>query len=192
MGFVQAAALPLASVAAWQSLNCAGAVRSGQRVLTHGAAGGLGGFAVQFARRAGAEVFATAAARDGDYVRGLGADHVIAYDRERFEDVATHSSSTTSGARSSTGLGRCSRTTGRSSAPRRRPSRRTRRRGVAVSWFMNKPDTARLQEIADDAAEGRLQSRVDAVVRFDDLSATIERIRTQPQVGKAVVSFHDG
>ncbi len=57
---------------------------------------------------------------------------------------------------------------------------------------MNVPDTPRLQAIADDVAAGRLRSRVEAVVRFDDLPATIERIGTEPQVGKTVVSFIDG
>ncbi|HEY9025546.1 MAG TPA: alcohol dehydrogenase catalytic domain-containing protein, partial [Burkholderiaceae bacterium] len=45
---VQAAGIPVAAVSAWQSLNHAGAIRAGQRVLVHGAAGGLGGYAVQF------------------------------------------------------------------------------------------------------------------------------------------------
>lgn len=60
------------------------------------------------------------------------------------------------------------------------------RRGL---WFINTPDAARLQAIAEDVAHGRLQSKVGAVVRFDDLPAAIERNRTQPQLGKTVVDF---
>src|SRR6185369_7420131 len=56
---VHAAAIPVAAIAAWQSLHHAGPIRSGQRILIHGAAGGLGGYAVQYAKRAGAEIFAT-------------------------------------------------------------------------------------------------------------------------------------
>jgi NADPH:quinone reductase-like Zn-dependent oxidoreductase len=82
---VQAAALPVVSVAAWQSLYAAGPIQRGQRVLIHGAAGGLGGFAVQFARQAGATVFATARGRYAEYVRGLGADQVIDYEKQRFD-----------------------------------------------------------------------------------------------------------
>ena len=84
---VQAAALPVASVAAWQSLFAAGPIERGQRVLVHGAAGALGGFAVQFARQAGATVFATARGRYAESVRSLGADEVIDYEKQRFDKV---------------------------------------------------------------------------------------------------------
>ena len=60
---------------------------AGQRVLIHGAAGGVGIFAVQLARWRGARVTATASAANLDFVRGLGADEVIDYRAERFEDV---------------------------------------------------------------------------------------------------------
>ncbi|UZE14259.1 NADP-dependent oxidoreductase [Pseudomonas sp. B21-053] len=76
---VHAAAVPVAAVAAWNSLHHAGPIHPGQRILIHGAAGGLGAYAVQFAKRAAAEVFATAGTTDLDYVRSLGADHVIDY-----------------------------------------------------------------------------------------------------------------
>src|SRR4029079_11366537 len=53
---VHAAAIPVAAVAAWQSLHHAGPIRSGQRILIHGAAGGVGGYAVEYAKRAGGEI----------------------------------------------------------------------------------------------------------------------------------------
>ncbi|HEX4260833.1 MAG TPA: NADP-dependent oxidoreductase [Acetobacteraceae bacterium] len=83
-----AAAVPLAGLTAWQGLFDHGGLRQGQRVLIHGAAGGVGHLAVQFARARGAEVFATASARDLDFVHGLGAATVIDYKAQRFEDVA--------------------------------------------------------------------------------------------------------
>jgi NADPH:quinone reductase-like Zn-dependent oxidoreductase len=58
------------------------------------------------------------------------------------------------------------------------------RRGV---WFVNKPDTARLESIARDVAAGRLRSQVSEVVPFKDLAAAIERNRTQPHQGKVIV-----
>jgi NADPH:quinone reductase-like Zn-dependent oxidoreductase len=191
MSFVDAAALPVAAVSAWQSLNFAGPIHAGQRILVQGAAGGLGGFAVQFAHRAGAKVFATALTRDFDYVLGLGADHVIDYQTGQFEaavkdidlvldyvggDVLARSWQVLSadGAIVST------------ASPAILESTPAGRRGL---WFMNRPDAARLQEIAEDVAQGRLQSRVDAVVPFDDLPAAIERNRTRPQLGKTVVAF---
>lgn len=85
---VHAAAIPVAAVAAWQSLHHAGPIAAGRRILIHGAAGGLGGYAVQYAKRAGSEVFATASAVHLDFVRSLGADHAIDYRAQRFEAVA--------------------------------------------------------------------------------------------------------
>ena len=74
---VHAASVPLAGLTAWQALHEQGALSPGQRVFVHAAAGGVGGFAVQLARVAGAEVIASASAQNADYVRGLGANEVI-------------------------------------------------------------------------------------------------------------------
>lgn len=74
---VTAAALPLSGLTAWQALFDHGHLLAGQRVLVHGAAGGVGTFAVQLAHHEGAHVTAVASARDGDFVRDLGADVVL-------------------------------------------------------------------------------------------------------------------
>ena len=84
----EAAAVPLAALTAWQGLFDHGGLQAGQRVLIHGAAGGVGHLAVQFAKAKGATVFATASASDLDFVQGVGADTVIDYKAQRFEDVA--------------------------------------------------------------------------------------------------------
>jgi NADPH:quinone reductase-like Zn-dependent oxidoreductase len=82
----EAATLGVAALTAWQGLFDHGRLRRGERVLIHGGAGGVGHFAVQFAKLRGATVIATAGTRDLDWVRQLGADQVIDYQRERFED----------------------------------------------------------------------------------------------------------
>jgi NADPH:quinone reductase-like Zn-dependent oxidoreductase len=82
-----AAAVPLAALTAWQGLFDHGELSNGQRVLIHGGAGGVGHMAVQFARHAGAHVIATASAHDLDFVRELGADEVIDYHGEPFEQL---------------------------------------------------------------------------------------------------------
>jgi NADPH:quinone reductase-like Zn-dependent oxidoreductase len=84
---IRAAAVPLAALTAWQALFEAGKLSEGQIVLIHGAAGGVGHFAVQFAMRAGARVLATASARNQEFVRRLGADEVIDYEAARFEEA---------------------------------------------------------------------------------------------------------
>jgi NADPH:quinone reductase-like Zn-dependent oxidoreductase len=82
----QAGAIGVAALTAWQCLFDHGRLKRGQRVLIHGAAGGVGHFAVQFAKLAGATVIATASERDLAWVAKLGADEVIDFRNQRFEE----------------------------------------------------------------------------------------------------------
>lgn len=83
----EAAAYPTVSVAAWRYLIKAAEVKSGERVLVHGGAGGVGSVVVQLAKSRGAYVIATASARNHEYLRTIGADETIDYRAVRFEDV---------------------------------------------------------------------------------------------------------
>ncbi|BCJ53168.1 NADPH:quinone reductase [Actinoplanes sp. NBRC 14428] len=83
----QAAGVPLAALTAWQVLVDTAGVRAGQRVLVHAAAGGVGHFAVQFAKHLGAHVIGTASAARHEWLTGLGADELIDYRTARFEDA---------------------------------------------------------------------------------------------------------
>lgn len=87
---IEAAAVPLAGLTAWQALVDTLHVGEGDRVLIHAASGGVGHLAVQIAKAHGAEVWATASASKHDLVRALGADHLIDHHNERFEDIATN------------------------------------------------------------------------------------------------------
>jgi NADPH:quinone reductase-like Zn-dependent oxidoreductase len=82
----EAAALGVASLTAWQGLFDHGRLRRGERVLIHGAAGGVGHLAVQFAKWCGAYIIATAGKDDLQWVKSLGADRVIDYKNARFEN----------------------------------------------------------------------------------------------------------
>jgi NADPH:quinone reductase-like Zn-dependent oxidoreductase len=84
---VTAAAVPLAALTAWQALFDAAKLSAGQTILIHGAAGGVGCFAVQFAKLKGAHVIGTASQRNHEFLRSLGADEVIDYNTTKFEDV---------------------------------------------------------------------------------------------------------
>src|SRR6266705_3932809 len=84
---VQAAAVPLTALTAWQALFDHASLVAGQTFLIHGAYGGVGVFAVQLAHWAGAHVIATASARNRDFLHELGANEVIDYTTTRFEDV---------------------------------------------------------------------------------------------------------
>ncbi len=88
LSFTQAAAVPLAGLTVWQAFFDHGRLSTGQTVLIHGAAGSVGSFAVQLAHWAGARVIATASQDQFELLRQLGADELVDYTTERFEDVA--------------------------------------------------------------------------------------------------------
>ena len=87
LSFTEAAGVPLAALTAWGMVHTVAQVQPGARVLVHAASGGVGHFAVQFARIAGAEVIATGSARNADFLREIGASEVIDYTSQRFDEV---------------------------------------------------------------------------------------------------------
>ncbi|MER7077360.1 NADPH:quinone reductase [Saccharopolyspora kobensis] len=86
---VQAGAIPLAALTAWQALVDTAQVRAGQRVLIQAAAGGVGHLAVQIAKARGAHVIGTASAGKHEFLRGLGADELIDYREVDFADAVS-------------------------------------------------------------------------------------------------------
>ncbi|PYJ79740.1 MAG: NADPH:quinone reductase [Verrucomicrobia bacterium] len=84
---VQAAAVPTGGITAWQALFEVAQLRAGQKVLIHAAAGGVGNFAVQFAKAKGAYVIGTASSRNQAFLVELGVDKAVDYQKTRFEDV---------------------------------------------------------------------------------------------------------
>lgn len=87
LSFAQAAALPVASLTAWQGLFDRGGLQAGQMAMIHGGSGGLGSFAVQFARWAGARVAATCSTPNVDYLKSLGVERVIDYREENIAEA---------------------------------------------------------------------------------------------------------
>lgn len=87
LDFVQAASVPVVAKTAYQALFDYGDLKPGQTILIHAASGGVGMFAVQFAKWKGAHVIGTASAANTDFVRSLGADQVIDYKATPFEQV---------------------------------------------------------------------------------------------------------
>ncbi|MBX5164286.1 MULTISPECIES: NADP-dependent oxidoreductase [unclassified Rhizobium] len=188
---VQAAAIPVASMTAWHVIQAADLDLSGQRVLIQGAAGGVGGFAVQFAKSAGAFVYATASTTSLLHVEALGADEVIDYRHQTLEhltgkidfvvDLVGGKVLDPSWALlSSNGL------LVSIAAPDVASRAPDGRRGVFLS---NKPDTSRLAAIAQQVDAGTLQSTIAEVVGFDDLASAIERNRTGHAPGKIVADL---
>jgi NADPH:quinone reductase-like Zn-dependent oxidoreductase len=88
LSFVDASAVPLAALTAWQALIDLGKIQPGQTALIHGGSGGVGSFAIQIAKERGARVIATASTANQDLLKQLGADVAIDYTKQKFEDVA--------------------------------------------------------------------------------------------------------
>jgi NADPH:quinone reductase-like Zn-dependent oxidoreductase len=86
LSFIEAASAPIGTVAAWQMLFDYAHAAAGQTVLIHGAAGNVGAYSVQLAKLSDLHVVATAASSDLDYVRGLGAEELMDYEKEPFEE----------------------------------------------------------------------------------------------------------
>lgn len=185
---VEAAAIPIAAMTAWHVIQAANFDLKGRRVLIHGAAGGVGGFVVQFAKAAGATVYATASTGSIAHVSALGADAVIDYKQQRFEEVAGDidfvvdlvGGDVIERSWSVLSVDGLLVSIAAPDVVSRTPDGR---RGVFVS---NKPDTPRLAEIALQVATGTLRSTIAEVVSFDDLPAAIERNRTGHAPGKIV------
>ena len=89
LGFIEAASVPVVACTAWQMVFEHGAVDATKRVLVHGAAGNVGAYAVQLAKRVAREVIATTPSSGLTYVRSLGVDHVIDVQTSRFEEGLT-------------------------------------------------------------------------------------------------------
>jgi NADPH:quinone reductase-like Zn-dependent oxidoreductase len=85
--FNEAACLPACARMAWSGMVEKAKVKAGQRVLVHGAAGGIGNLALQFAKALGAYVIGTASAHNAEFLTELGADEVVDYNTQKFEDI---------------------------------------------------------------------------------------------------------
>ncbi len=188
---VEAAALPVAGLTARQALAAAGELRAGQAVLIHGAAGAVGGLAVQLAKRAGATVLATASGAGLTHARALGADVVIDYRAERFEAHASGvdlvldlvGGETLDRSWAVLAPGGAVVSTVAPDVGARAPAGR---RGVFV---MMQPDAEALATLADAVARGALRSTIAEVVDLTGLSAALERNRSGHAPGKLVLDL---
>ncbi|WKX72136.1 NADP-dependent oxidoreductase [Streptomyces sp. XD-27] len=171
---VQAAALPLAALTAWQSLVDTAGLRAGQRVLIHAAAGGVGHLAVQIAKARGAYVIGTARAEKHDFLRGLGADEVVDYTRVDFTetvrdvDVVLDAFGGDYGTRSLGVLRRGGHLVTLPSPDDLPAAAEAEAAGVHSGWTVVEPDSAGLRAIAQLVAEGKLRAEVDTVLPLDE------------------------
>ncbi len=192
---VQAAALPLAALTAWQALVDIAGVKAGQRVLIHAAAGGVGHLAVQVAKARGAHVIGTASAAKHEFLRGLGADELIDYRNVDFAEAVGDVDVVID-------------TMGGDYGPR--SLRTLREGGVIVSLVLSnmaeglnaqaeelgiraesmlvEPDYAGMRAIAALVETGRLRAEIDTVLPLEEAAKAHERGETGRTTGKIVLT----
>jgi len=188
---VHAASVPLAALTAWQALFDHGNVIAGQKVLIHAAAGGVGSFAVQFAKFNGAFVAGTASARHHDYLRDLGCDQPIDYTATPFEDVVRDADLVLESiggevrARSWKALkpgGILVAILGPAPSPEE-----AKAHGVRATLFMVEPRATELAGIAALIDQGHIKVPVDAVFPLADAAKAHELSQTNRVQGKIVL-----
>ncbi|MFL5012486.1 NADP-dependent oxidoreductase [Rhizobium sp.] len=177
------AGLPTAAASAWQALFEAAAVQPGQSVLIHAGAGGVGGFAVQLAKRAGAHVTATTSAANLDLVRSLGADQVIDYRNQDFAafagavDLVIDTVGGETLERSLDIIRPGGKVVGLS-APF--DTEGPKARGIDAQFLFHESDAGRLAAVAALAADRRLQSVIGQEFALAD---TVEALRSLSKGG---------
>jgi len=186
LGHVESAAVPLAGLSAWQGLFDHGKLAAGERVLIHGAAGGVGSFAVQLAHARRAHVIGTASSGGAETARALGVDEVVDNRTARFEealdpvDLVFDTAGGDLLQRSPAVL----REGGRLVSIAEEPA------GDGV-YFVVEPNRAQLVELTHLVDSGGLRPLVDSVFPLDEAQAAFARCRERDKRGKVVLRVVD-
>jgi NADPH:quinone reductase-like Zn-dependent oxidoreductase len=190
LGHVESAAIPLAALSAWQALFDNGRLAEGERVLVHGATGGVGHFAVQLAKWRGSRVIAPVSSANVETARELGADQVIDISEARFEDVVDPVDlvfDTVGGdrlERSPAVIRRGGRLVSLAEEPPREAA-------ISTAYFVVEPSREQLVELATLADGGDLRPAIDTVFPLADAREAFERSLSHAGRGKIVLRVAD-
>lgn len=188
---VHAAAVPLAGQTAWQGLFRYGRLEAGQTVLIHGGSGGVGHFAVQFARAKGARVLTTVSTERLEFARALGADVAIDYKTQRFEDAARDldmvfdliDGETRERSWKTLKKGGVLVTT------LTEPSQQTAAQyGVRAMRYTVEADGKELAEILGLVASGKVKSHVEKTYPLEEAASALSSVERGGSVGKIVLT----
>jgi len=188
---VHAAAVPLAALTAWQGLFDHGGLKAGQRVLIHGGAGGVGHFAIQFAKAKGASVATTVSADDIDFVRQIGADQAIDYKAERFEDVVHDIDLVFDliGGETQDRSWAVLKDGGAIVSTLEQPSeQKARERHARAIVYMAQPNAAQLNEIGRLIDDGKVCPMVQETFPLSDAAAALSKLENEHARGKIVLA----
>ncbi|MFG3199748.1 NADP-dependent oxidoreductase [Streptomyces sp. NPDC048208] len=191
---VQAGALPLAALTAYQALVDTAQVRPGQRVLVHAAAGGVGHLAVQIAKARGAYVIGTASEPKHEFLRSLGADEVIDYragdfrDAVRDVDVVLDPMSGDTRVRSLDVLRPGGVLVSLLPGTDPEEAAKAEARGVRVETLLVEADQEGMKAVAELAASGALRAHVEAVFPLEEAAKAHALGETERTTGKLVLT----
>ncbi len=195
IGFIEAASVPVVACTAWQMVFEYGAVDATKRVLVHGAAGNVGAYAVQMAKRAAREVIATAFSKDVVYGRMLGADRVIDVQQSRFEEVLTNVDvvlDTIGGDTQDRSFAVLKPGGVLVSAVAAPDQQKAARHGVRALFFLVEVSSQRLEQIAALIEAGELTTSVGDVLPLSDARIAHEMLAGKPHKRGKIVLTVDG
>jgi len=190
LDFQQAAAVPLAALTAWQGLFDQGGLEAGERVLIHGGAGGVGHFAIQFAKAKGAWVATTVSGADMEFARELGADQAIDYKKDKFEEIVKDIDlvydliAGETQQRSFAVLKDGGRLISTLQKPDEAELKRHHARGA---HYMAKPDAAELETIARLIDAGKVDVVITATYPLEDVARAHKHMENDHIQGKVVL-----
>ena len=214
LDFVQAASIPMVGLTSWQALKERAHLRPGQKVFIPAGAGGIGTFAIQLAKYLGAKVATTTSAGNVALVRSLGADEVIDYQKQQFEDVLRDYDAVLGTVRGDSIekslqilkpksivvslIGPPDAAFGRSKGMNvlmvfvlgllsRKINRHARKRGVEYSFLFVHPDGSQLAEIGELLEMGSIRPVIDKVFPFDQAKEALAYLEKGRAKGKVVV-----
>lgn len=217
LDFVQAASIPMVGLTSWQALKERARLKPGQKVFIPAGAGGIGTFAIQLAKHLGAKVGTTASTAKMDLVRSLGADEVIDYTKQEFENVLRDYDAVLGTVRGDDALKKSlqilkpnstvvsligppdtafARTRGMNFFMRaafgflsRKIIRLARERGATYSFLFVHPDGRQLAEIGELLKAGRIRPVIDKVFPFDEAKEALAYLEQGRATGKVVVQM---
>src|SRR2546422_2649984 len=195
LNHTHAASVPVVAVTAWQMVFDFARLSSGQSVLIQGGAGNVGGYAVQFARLAGALVIATTSAKDVSYVRSLGGVGVIDYRATRFEERVKETDAvidTVGGDTLDRSYGVLKRGGIVVSSAAQPSNEKAEHHGVRAVFFLVQVTTERLRKIAELIDAEKLRTEVGEVLWLDEARKGHEMLEGAPhRRGKIVIKVAD-
>lgn len=190
LDFVQAATLPVAVTTASLALFATGGLESGQTVLIHAAAGGVGSVAVQLAKAHGAHVVGTASGRNAEFVRSLGADEVIDYTTTNFENAVSDVDvvfDLLGGETQERSISVVKKGGILVSAVEPPNENKLAAAGIRGTMIKADPDGNVLSEIADFIRDGKLVTNIEAVHPLSEAITALVQVKTGRTRGKIVL-----